>query len=919
MRVGIDMDIAAVDHSSSSVKFTAKVYTENQYSMNDGQTLSFGGAISGSTSFTNGAGGGNAVLRATKTYTYNYGSNEYGSSPGTRTFSANLSGAYNGVTPSKSVTKNIPARPIAAPLAPSGTNVSRVSDTSQTVAWTRNNSSGAPYDLLELTRWDNVSNSWSKVVDLFGSTSSWTDTTTSANRRYQYRVRAQNDKGWSAYSYSEFVQTTPASPTGATLTENSPTSLTVSWSNGAPGNGYLYWTEVEQSVNGGSYSVVEYGAEGVTAKSFSGLTAGNTYRYRVRHRSNQDGTDLYSGYSTTGTADLQSPPAAPTVFTATRTSDALMVLNWTNNPDVDAPYDTVTVQRWENTTATWSTVASLAGTANTLSVTTGVGNRKYQFRVRANNSSGSSAWATQADFLYTTPDAPINVTGAYTAAASIAVSWTNTVSYTEHSTKITPYMNGVAQTPQTVAAGVSSWTMTGAVNTSAYYFKVEAISTVGTLSSGQATSNTVLGSAAPAAPTNLAPAGLPVDFDRAQTLTWVHSLPADGSAQQKFAIRHKLSTSGTWTTVATVTSGVSSWTLPAGTYANGVSVDWQVQTWGVFTDPSVWSATATLTGSATPVASVTSPGATIPGSAITVSWMYYDPEVTPQAGYEVRLFDGTGLALLEEKIGTTGSTVTLDTPAIDGATYSVTVRVQDAAGLWSDLVTAPFTAVFLPPAEVMLSADYDSDSGAVVLTLNPSAADNVTTLPATKVLIERQVYDPEVEAYGDWEVVASDVSPTATIIDTTAPINDDGHYRVTTFSAAPSSFQPTTFTPPSSYEEKWLYVSGGESFDVVCRMWANIELSWSASKTKALHYFAGRKRPTLYSGPAQEKVLSVSGLITDDATKPRVWLKLAQTAGPVLLRAPGNRRIFGNLSEVSVDRVGPDLYRVSFSIQEVHW
>jgi hypothetical protein len=111
MRTGMEVTWSAVTTASTTSTATVKIYTENQYSYSDGQTLTYGGSISGTTSYTNGEAGGVATLRATKTYTYTYGSSEYVTSPGNRTFTATVSGAYNGVTPSVSVTSAIPARP----------------------------------------------------------------------------------------------------------------------------------------------------------------------------------------------------------------------------------------------------------------------------------------------------------------------------------------------------------------------------------------------------------------------------------------------------------------------------------------------------------------------------------------------------------------------------------------------------------------------------------------------------------------------------------------------------------------------------------------------------------------------------------------------------------------------------------------
>lgn len=125
MRVGIDfiswVDNAtngAITHSTTTAKATVDIYTENTFAYDDPQVLTYGGSISGTTSYNNtSAGNGAAVKRATKTFTVPY--TTYASSPGTRTVTATVSGAFNGVTPTKSSTLTIPARPATSPSAPS--------------------------------------------------------------------------------------------------------------------------------------------------------------------------------------------------------------------------------------------------------------------------------------------------------------------------------------------------------------------------------------------------------------------------------------------------------------------------------------------------------------------------------------------------------------------------------------------------------------------------------------------------------------------------------------------------------------------------------------------------------------------------------------------------------------------------------
>jgi hypothetical protein len=112
MRVGFEVTWATPNSTSSAVNATVEIWTENQFNYSgDTQTLSYSSNLGSATNYTNNQPTGNVSLRATKTYTYTYPSGSYGTSPGNVTFTATLSGTYNGVTPSASITTAIPARP----------------------------------------------------------------------------------------------------------------------------------------------------------------------------------------------------------------------------------------------------------------------------------------------------------------------------------------------------------------------------------------------------------------------------------------------------------------------------------------------------------------------------------------------------------------------------------------------------------------------------------------------------------------------------------------------------------------------------------------------------------------------------------------------------------------------------------------
>lgn len=364
MRVGIDVNWEPVAHSEGAATVTVKYYTENNFSWSDDQKLNLSGAIDGSVSFHNGGGDGSVALRETRSKTYNYGPNEYGSSPGTWTFSATLAGAYNGITPSKSVSSKIPARPIDAPLAPTNVDVSRISDGSQKVTWTNRDSAGNPWGTIRVQRDVGDDNTWATVGTPGGGASSFTDSNTVSNQKYRYRVRAENSVGDSAYVETYRVYTTPAAPASAVRTQSGADQV-VTWSNRA---GYAeYDTQVWRAVNG-VWSLLATKGSGVTSHTDVAPSAADQIKYRVRHVTNQgQQPTLYSAYSgeTTETPGLTTPPAAPTNLSPSGiTVDPTMAQtwSWTYTSTDTTPQSAYELRHRLAGTTDWTTVSANSST-----------------------------------------------------------------------------------------------------------------------------------------------------------------------------------------------------------------------------------------------------------------------------------------------------------------------------------------------------------------------------------------------------------------------------------------------------------------------------------------------------------------------------------------------------------------------------
>ena len=146
--------------------------------------------------------------------------------------------------------------------------ITRVSDTSQTLNWTNHSAAGKPYVYQKIER-SNDGTNWSQIKgDLSGTATSYTDTSTSANGKYYYRIRAYNYAGYSSYATSTptYIKTTPAAITNVVVVRDT-SSATISWTNSANYADYVKiersetpyssWVEVDYTLSGSATSKVD--------------------------------------------------------------------------------------------------------------------------------------------------------------------------------------------------------------------------------------------------------------------------------------------------------------------------------------------------------------------------------------------------------------------------------------------------------------------------------------------------------------------------------------------------------------------------------------------------------------------------------------------------------------------------------------
>ena len=191
----------------------------------------------------------------------------------------------------------------------------------------------------------------------------------------------------------------------------------------------------------------------------------------------------------------------------------------------------------------------------------------------------------------------------------------------------------------------------------------------------------------------VAPSGTMIEADSDAVFTWTHST-STGSSATKSELQYSADEE-TWTDLATVTGSATEYTLPAGTLTTGTWY-WRVRTYNLDSVASEWSDAAQFIAVGKP----STPLITIADNSPrpTITW-----QVSEQEGYELTI-DGEVI----RDYGT-GKSWTSPRYLTDGP-HTVSVRVQNSYGLWSDRATMSFTVENTAGEAVYLSGTSESSA-----------------------------------------------------------------------------------------------------------------------------------------------------------------------------------------------------------------
>lgn len=227
--------------------------------------------------------------------------------------------SYSGITYSSSCSaRYYPSTPTWQPYDVSGVSATRSSDTRVTVKWTNHKATARPYSGIYVDRQVDGGD-WSLIKDCGGSATSFTDTTTSANHVYRYRVIPHNGAGNAPDNvYSGYVYTTPAAPMAIGISQPSKSSTGVN----------IAITTANSASKTASKTIVQYRSEGGSWSNVGEYTYSDTVNLshnpgngKWQYKARNFGNGLYSGWYLSAVVEVSSLES-PTSVVATNEYDS---------------------------------------------------------------------------------------------------------------------------------------------------------------------------------------------------------------------------------------------------------------------------------------------------------------------------------------------------------------------------------------------------------------------------------------------------------------------------------------------------------------------------------------------------------------------------------------------------------------------
>ncbi|MFP4662115.1 MAG: immunoglobulin domain-containing protein [Halanaerobiales bacterium] len=250
--------------------------------------------------------------------------------------------------------------------------------------------------------------------------STFTDTGLTTGKTYYYAIYTFDDQH--NYSQKVWIKGTPGSPASAPLLEN----LTA-----GPGTANLSWTQVDEAEiyhiyredSSENIKLLAEISQEQTAEYIDPVPEGE-YTYWLT-AVNQYGEGPVSNNETVVVSEgASSEPQAPTSLAGLALSGSEIELNWTDNSDNELAF---VLERQDSENGEWQEIYRKSTDVITYIDENLQPDTYYNYRIKAENSAGSSAYSTEVTVA--TPDLPVavsNLSWEVISASHIKVKWEDT-------------------------------------------------------------------------------------------------------------------------------------------------------------------------------------------------------------------------------------------------------------------------------------------------------------------------------------------------------------------------------------------------------------------------------------------------------------------------------------------------------------
>jgi len=358
---------------------------------------------------------------------------------------------------------------------------------------------------------------------------------------YYYNVSAYNGNvEGSQYATPISATTPPSAPTSISATVNTDGDIVISWPSVSNATKYYIYRSTTSS---GTYTKIDSSTTISTTNSYTDKTAnsGTTYYYKVS-ASNSGGEGLKSNY-----AEVTTRPSTPTGVSATVNSNGDIVISWSSVSNATGYY----IYRSTTPSGSYTKIGTSSTTPYTdYNVAAGT---TYYYKVSAYNSGGEGTMSNYDD-MTTRPSTPTSVNATSNSENSININWSSVPNATEYYIyRSTSPTSGYTQIGNSYS---TSYTSTGLLPGTTYYYKVSASNSGGEGPQSSYTSATTRLNTPTVSGATGSTSGI--------TVYWYSVSNAAG-----YYIYRSTSSSGSYTQVGNAASSSTSWidtNVASGTY-----------------------------------------------------------------------------------------------------------------------------------------------------------------------------------------------------------------------------------------------------------------------------------------------------------------------------------------------------------------